>query len=365
MIYFFVFLISSLWTSLSSFFFKKQFYPLAVICGLATVISISTLAGWRSLLVGTDTQVYARLFDLSVHSANISIAFQNLANANGLESGYVLLNFLISRFTQDYHCFQFICALIISSNVFIAIVLNRKRMSMTLGWLTYCCLLFSNSLNIVRQTIALSIFLVSIMLLLNNHCVWSIGLILMAVLFHTTAVFGIIIWVLGWTFLHTTNQKTIVIVLIITMTAMLLMPFLLSQLGNAGIFTGKYNTYLNSNADVSIINGLLTRLPMIGLILMEFFSQNYHVNEKIDWLYIPVFIEALLLPLQAMNPVIGRLVLYFSMIKIVAYPTAIQRWPFRYSKWLLIGCYLIMICLIFYIQIMVSHDGEIYPFIVD
>ena len=78
---------------------------------------------------------------------------------------------------------------------------------MSLGWITYCFLLYVNTLNIVRQSIALSFMALAISLLLSKKFYQACVVIIIACLFHKTAIIGLVIILVAYLFNHIVNSK--------------------------------------------------------------------------------------------------------------------------------------------------------------
>lgn len=160
MVYIVVFIISIFFTWLSQKHEKKRFF--FVLFSLIAIIIPAGLAGFRNTGIGTDTLTYGEsIFSLvkSTDGFKDFISAYWKGNYYDAEFLYLFLNFIVSRFFSDVGWLYFFSNLIVIVFFYLSAYTNRKRASM---WLimTFCLLLFYNtSLNIMRQSIAISMTL--------------------------------------------------------------------------------------------------------------------------------------------------------------------------------------------------------------
>lgn len=364
MIYLSSFFISGLIVALIIFFRNRQYIPLVFILFIIAIFASSILAGVRSFNVGTDTGAYDVFFQKAVNAPNFITAYNGLFKISDLEPLFIVLTYIVSRVSINYHVYQFVCAAIINGNIIMAIYLVRKKYNMVLCWLTYCLLIYTNSLNIVRQTLALSIDTLAIALLINKHNKTAFCTVCVACFVHKTAIIGLLIFLVSITFNHVHNRRSLLLLTFPFLIVTLFMPLFLSILGNNGLVPGKYSSYLISSGNTSIVWGLLIRLPMILVLFFTFINDHSLIDQHTNFVYFFLIQEILLLPLQIITPVAGRLALYFSITKIFAYPGIVKSSINQHPKlkWLIIVVYVLFITLVFIMQVLVNKEGQIYPF---
>ena len=154
--YFLVFIIAIFLAVLSDRFFLKN-KKLSIVFAILSIVMLSIFAGIRDFSVGTD------VIDNSVYRFGRELSsdtfFGKIDTYNHFEYGYSFLNFVVSRFTNDFHVFLFVHQPILSIVVY-AIAYREKREHGTKIWLsvmTYLFLWFNTSFNIMKQSIALFI----------------------------------------------------------------------------------------------------------------------------------------------------------------------------------------------------------------
>lgn len=370
MIYYGVFLISSFWSWLAEILFKNRSKFLGILCSIVAVICLTWLCGVRDFSIGTDIGVYGeQSFQAAVRSLNWGDYINNLKGIYGAsgssEYGYLLLNYIVSRFTNNTHIFLFIIGLIVNGIIYISIYLMRKQINLPLGWLTFCFLFFGTTLNLLRQSIAFSWVLLGIVLLYQRHTKISIIPFVLAILFHNSAVFALLIYFMGILINDVNLRYKVNRILFIFTIIIIIMPKIVSFLNEHGLLNDKYYQYLlNTNNGVSI-NSILIRVPMFLLILFIIWRKRNNIDKYNTWLYVLVIQEMLLIPLQSMGITVARLMLYFGVAKIVAYPMALKEISIKnkVKSQTVELCYIIMLMLIFYEQVIVAGNNQIYPFV--
>ena len=85
-------------------------------------------------------------------------SIKDILNFHNLEIGYEILEYVISRVTKDVHWLHFFTAVIISSGVSRFSRSFGKLNSFVLSMFVFMCMYFKQSLNIVRQWLAIAIY---------------------------------------------------------------------------------------------------------------------------------------------------------------------------------------------------------------
>lgn len=132
--------------------------------------------------IGFDYFAYEKIFS-SISKLSFSEIFQTYHR----EFGFYILNKLISMAGGGYITFLFLCNTIITFSVFYCIY----RYS-TIPWMSIFLYLslqfFAQSMNLLRQFLAASLFLFCIFPLIKRKPLLYVGIVLVASLFHITAI---------------------------------------------------------------------------------------------------------------------------------------------------------------------------------
>lgn len=369
MIYYGTFLVSSFWCWIAEILFKKKSQLLGVIASIISVLSLTWICGVRDFSIGTDIRVYGyNSFNIAANSSNLQQYFNSLNSMYGssgnIEYGYWILNYIISRFTSNAHIFLFILGLIINSIIFISIYLLKNQISITLSWLTYCFLFFGTTLNLLRQSVALAFVLLGITLLYKQKNKQSFFCFLVAVLFHNSAIFAFLIYFFGVLVNKAHTKRFLKSVFALSTLLIFLIPIIIMTLNQRGLLIDKYYQYISNDNNVGLLS-VLIRVPMLLLIIYNILNKKTNLDRNELWLYFIVIQEFLMIPLQSIGTTVARLMLFLGIAKIVAYPIVLENiksknvminWGFKLG-------YLIFIMFVFYEQVIVSGNNQIYPFV--
>lgn len=370
MIYYGTFLLSGFWCWIAEILFKKKSQTLGIVMSVFSILSLTWLCGVRDFSIGTDIGVYGeQAFQTAVKSLNLLDYINNLKGIYGTsgstEYGYVFLNYIVSKFTNNTHIFLFVIGLIVNGIIFVSIYLLRDRVSLVLGWLTFCFLFFGTTLNLLRQSIAISLVLLGIVLLYKRSTRAALIPFILAIIFHNSAVFALLIYIMGLLINKAKLRSKVTKILFIFTIIIMLMPRIVAFLNEHGLLNDKYYQYImNTNNGISL-NSILIRLPMLLLIIFIMWRKRNKLDKYNAWLYMLVVQEILLIPLQSMGITVARLMLYFGVAKIIAYPMALEEITVENKIMLQIMklCYVLMLMIIFYEQVIVAGNNQIYPFI--
>lgn len=150
------------------------------------------VAAFRATTIGVDVELYVVPYFERAYVAN---NFQSylISIGNGRDIGYYLLNFIISRFTDDVRVLFFFIELIILCFVFAGCWNLRGRSFPWLSMLFYYFIFYNMTLSTVRQSIAcaISFFAISISIRYSakkGKMLITLLTLLIAMAFHTTAI---------------------------------------------------------------------------------------------------------------------------------------------------------------------------------
>lgn len=171
------FFITLLLMSISTSLLKYKEKLLSVIILITAVTVLSILNGTRNFNIGTDIGVYGNITFQTASVTNSLYSFwkQSIQIYSGTpEPGYILLNYVISRFTTDPHIFYFILGLVTNGVMAYVTWLYRRQASPVIIYMCYILLFYGTSLNLLRQSVALVFELPMIYFLTKNKKGWAI-----------------------------------------------------------------------------------------------------------------------------------------------------------------------------------------------
>ncbi|MDR1825965.1 MAG: EpsG family protein [Bifidobacteriaceae bacterium] len=293
-------------------------------CALS-VLTISALAGVRDYTVGTDVLVYGnQLFNSALRSTDLgTYVMRSVREGIDGEYGYLFLNWLVSRFTNDVHWFYFVLALVAHGIVMTAVWLARRlqpALPPTLVWLVYLFTQYVDSLNMLRQGVALSLALLGLVLVLRRRPYLALVMGGIGLVFHNSAIVYFGIW--GIVMLLQRVKRSMVWLAVILAGAVLLTVFsaqVLQLVTSLGIVSEKYTSYLAEGARTGASMGPQTMYRLVpltaGLLMLR---KPVNPAGRAAWLLLAI--ELVLLPMREIAYPLYRLLTYFAYAKVIAYP---------------------------------------------
>lgn len=304
------------------------------------IILLSIIASLRALTVGTDVTTYVvNNFSYAQNSSNF-FDFYNSQIPNGIyftrvseviEPLFALIIFIGAKIGSIGVTF-FITEFLIIAPIYIVLYLNRKNGSMVIGITLFLFLFYNFSLSGMRQSIAMSLFLLATYLLLNGSPWKAATFLVLAYFFHTSiAIVSIILFAVY--FIYNKKQNNKKQILIIT-TLLLIMLFLLYSkispfLNNVfsrinprygyyiSHYAGIYNRFTLSNIPMSeLIFKLLIVLYLSYIIIKS--KKNTIIKNQI--LLFLQFIGIYLILFNADFYESLRLAYYFNFLMIYSVP---------------------------------------------
>lgn len=229
--------------------------PLVVSC-----LFFGAMAALRAPTVGNDTIEYYRVFkEISrTHSLPEALALGRF------ESGYVLVNYALSRVTDNFNILLLIVAVCYLGSV--ALFIHRYARSNSLAvLLAFGMSVFYDFMITARQSLAVALFLLAVPALLERRPLRYILLILLASQFHTMAILMLLVYLLptirldrcgGWLRLGA-----------IVVVAMCGLSWLLVEVAGLSTYYGHYLTseYAEGGVRMATIMGVAVRLLMIAV----------------------------------------------------------------------------------------------------
>lgn len=282
---------------------------------------LSLLAAFRADSIGTDVQTYViRFFDgaRKYKSFKDYLSFYPL---DYVEPGYKLINFVISRFTDDIRFLHFFIAFFDVSFIMAYLWENKSKMSFSIGVLVFMLMLYNTCFNAVRQTMAICVCLYAFNSARDRRLKKFMVLILLAFLLHRSSLIMIVIYPLVWFF----NQKSIeekirwiYLLTIISIGVLFFINGIVLFLIRIGLFPIKFSHYVGNAFSLSRLSAFIFVLPVVLLFIL--YKKKYI---KWDSYNAVLFLLALLWPvlaqLDSVSDQFGRMAYYFIVANIGIY----------------------------------------------
>lgn len=180
-------------SSLSSSALSSDFVVKKLILILAILLPC-LLAGLRADSVGVDVETY---IVPHMRTASYCDSFLEFCNrmSHSSEYLYLFLVYICSRFTFDAGLLLFFLQLFTVVPIVMAVTKMKNSISLPMAMATYYFCFYNNSLNMMRQSVSVSLVILGCVYLMKKHARPSIKAIIcyvLALFFHKSAFIGII-----------------------------------------------------------------------------------------------------------------------------------------------------------------------------
>lgn len=270
------------------------------------IVLPSIVAAFRGN-TGSDSEMYRIAYEQGINAVHRWVNF---------EMGYRILVQILHSLYMPYQVLFFVTSFITVSFTLLTILQLKKCIDVRLATYIYITGLYLFSFNAMRQCIAISLCLYGIVLYLKRHLIKGIMMILLASLFHVSALICLTVIVLKC-LLNRKNYKIILFCLVIFSFYMIKNR---AFLGDIILFmTGKsyYSGYITREAEVdaSIMNYYIKASPV--LIIGFFNIRNYKDEQLMYSIYALTVIGYIIGSLATVTATqIGRLGDYFAYLEI-------------------------------------------------
>ena len=366
MIYISVFFISTFFIYLGEYYkkFKKK-YTSAIFFAIGILI-VAVLAGVRDLNVGTDIATYGEWLFRGAKRQNNFLNYQKIYKE--IDILFLMMTYIMSKMFSDSHWLYFVIALLQYCFTFWGITYYRNKVSVTFSWFIFLLLFYGDTLNAMRQFIAIAISFWAFQYGIKKEYKKYLFFMLIAVLFHNTAIISLGIYII---YLLIEKGNTMAAKAAVILGALLLAMFysyVLEFLVNIGVLNARFEHYLYGEIGFQL-NPIFIRAPFIVAILLWYYRFKYHQDLKIkalkkneaDFLVIILILELLTAEMRAVIPALYRVSFYFGYYKIIAYSRLVSVSSKKNKRILKSGLIIFLIILWIY-QNVYQGNNEIYPY---
>lgn len=186
------FIITPLATYIAERGFKEEKKKKAILFSLIAILFPAIIAALRDLSVGVDAEVYVAPVLKQIKGMSLMHAFEIYS----LEKGYILLVYLVSFITKNPNMLLFYIHFIITLFIYLSAYKCRKKINMTIFMTVYILFMYTKSFNLMRQSIAIALFIYSLACLFNKNYLKTCIAFLVAVSFHSSIILCGIIYII-------------------------------------------------------------------------------------------------------------------------------------------------------------------------
>jgi hypothetical protein len=256
------------------------------------------MAGFRGAEIGRDTDQYTLLFNLVKNYSSLDAAF----NGTSMERGYVMLEYYIYQLGVDHQFFFMVCAILTLAPI--GYVFNKYSKNPWIAFFIFITFPVYTTIafTTVRQGIAIGMVMMAFHYSQKEKLLKYLLFILLAISFHTTAIFFLPIY---WLKKINLTQRVLLVSVIAVVFGYLLKTTLL-------VFFSEFTRMSYGAAEEG---GLLMYLFYIVITSFSLLFRKYYRGEYDDnkiYIYM-MFITLVLWPMCSLNPNLFRLTFYFTI----------------------------------------------------
>jgi len=364
MIYIVTFFTSALFLHLS----EKYKYKIKKVFFLCIALLIpSLLAGFRDYSIGKDVLLYGNYWFKRALKYNSLIDYLMNANEYGIGIGYAFVNFICSRISPSPHFFYFVYELLQLILVYFALKPFRCKINISYAFLIYYFSYFNNSLNLLRQIMAIILMLVSYKYIVEKKRLKFIATILIAYSFHTSGIVGIVLYPISWAVENKAlKQIARTCILIGSLTVVVAYEQLFNLLATIDLLNvDRYSHYLTGNE----VGGRFMRLTYWGILLIiVFWRQNncekYAKNSTTLITYMTI--SAVFSIFTFIGLWIIRIAYYFDVFQVMLIPILAVNLGIKIGRLRKNTGYVLLLLFVFvdwFIIYILRNGGATYPYL--
>lgn len=363
MIYIGTFTISGLFAYYAG---KSKKKSRTLLLSLVAILIPSLLAGLRSTSIGTDVGYYViNNFETAVVSSSF---LRYLKVVYAKEPLYLLLVYVVAKTVGNIQWLLFFFGMITIGGIYFGAWKLRQYCSVPVVMLIYCFLYYNDSLNMVRQYMAMAILFAGMYVLFSGkykkYCIY----IIIASSIHTIASIGIIFIAIHWFVCRRKIEKKksvvqlrTILLVALAVIAVFGIKLIVTAFVNLGLLDPRYFLYFQSRHGSS--HNIDTLIYVLELIFLFLYNRSF--KKKIfafDYLKLNAILNIIFLQLARFMSYGHRISLYFGVINILLigqFPKQIKKANNR----ILISCGMLTFFFLYWMFIYcISGVSETYPY---
>lgn len=247
---------------------KKNGKIIGILLLILAIFVLCFFAGIRDLNIGKDVSSYFMVaYNSYVNDGNGILDTSNIAI---IEIGFAVLMYLASLF-KSTNVALFIVELLVCIPIFLFAYKKRENTSITFIIFIFLTTLYCKSLNLIRQSIAISIIILSTYYFEEKKYKNTVFLMLLAYLFHETAIISLIIYLIIYICQNKTKNKKLYLYLLIFGTIFIVFSFEFIL----KMFPNKYSNYFGSEYEISSFSIMSIIKKMIWIVIGLFYILKF------------------------------------------------------------------------------------------
>lgn len=317
-----------------------------------TILIPSIIAGIR-IDVGTDYNLYNR-------------AFYDIANGisnryEDFEIGYKVINNIIYKLGLNFHWVLFVMNFFTILFIYKALNNEKKYIKVSFGMMMYMFLYYQTSLNLIRQSLAISICIYAITCIYTNNIKKFVFLIILASSFHKSALICFTILLIKYIF-ESYKKRLFKLTTFITLILLVFNKEIIAKvvliIFNSNYYAGYFLRQTETGGSLAAY--IVKIIPFIIIYFIFIQSKNKSKNFN---LYANLMLSGYILGILRIFSVtqVQRIAFYFTYLNIILTPYVLRKAcdkNYRIIKILII----IFIIFTWYFEFFVKGYSETVPY---
>lgn len=281
----------------------------------------SLVGGLRDKNIGEDMLGYGQAYFYDACKYNLRLLFEDTTTK---EYGYFFLNWVCAQITHKINFFLFVAEAL--KMIFIGLTAwhFKKESSSFIFIITYMLFFWWYGFSMMRQSIAITICIYSLVLFLRKKYLYFILSVFFAYEFHNSAIFFLLLILL----LLIKSQKIKFIIIIIGSFAVLaIWQSAILYMADSGFFRGDLSNYIDSGVSTAKSNVALALVFMLFTLYLTLKKIVLKHKEYIPIILDMSIITLLILFMSTYIETAFRISYYSMIIIIILMPTIIREMP--------------------------------------
>ncbi len=319
------------------------------ICVVIGLLIPCLIAGLRDISIGTDARMYveplfvcaktAKSFLEFYQSSIYSLLTYNNEPVASFEIGYLFLTYFTAKIFNSLPVLLFFIQALTVIPVYKGLRAFSNTQPVWLGMVVYYLMFFNQSLNMMRQWIAMAILFQAFPLIVKGQPWRYLIYMAVAMSFHYSAFIGLTVYFTYQLLTRGSTQIKMLKVWFVILLGTLMILSLDKLAALIALFSARYANYI-SGTITFMPNQLLYRVPILLLFLWRWRYLKQR-SQHAEFMLVLVAIDLLASQLTSIYENSGRIACYFNEYYILEYPMLCQSSNYkgnrRVMRWMVIG----------------------------
>ena len=319
------------------------------------------LAAARSPEIGTDTSNYLYFFHEVV---NQKVTYISLVESHlNVEQGYLLFVYICGRIFTDDFWFLFATHCLVLIPLFYAAYKLKDVISLPFALFFFLFLFYNETLNLMRQYIAMSFIVLAVAYLLLNKKIKCLIAIVIALLFHYTAVVSLLVFLVLYLSKKFPIKKFttayIFLFSVIIYSLVNVASYLDFIFPSGSDFSEKYSEYLTGQT--GSISSLSTAIVYASIVCVLFVKRKQFRLQLFGFFFLLALLAFLFNFLSMYSKTLYRMSLYFGLFTCLSMPMVLKRNKHKLD--VITFCMEFLTVFYWYFAVVVHRSNETFPYV--